>query len=230
VKREELCRRWILLAPLLANLSGKTAPNGEEDELTEVDGLVDTVEAARRDYLSLLEGLSEEQAGFKVEDAAWTIAEITEHLFHAEFGGINLIWRAADGLARGTPVWSGESPNRGLSIEEVVRRTWREREASPASALPRVGGPLDYWAAALRSCSSLLAELKVRLRLVPLEDSIYPHAISGPLDARQRLQFLAFHLHRHREQVVTVMSHAAFPKADAHFTAKGVGRPGAPGL
>jgi hypothetical protein len=68
-----------------------------------------------------------------------------------------------------------------------VRRTWREREASPASALPRVGGPLYYWAAALRSCASLLAELKAPLRLVSLEDSIYPHAISGPLDARQRL-------------------------------------------
>jgi hypothetical protein len=187
--------------------------------LTEVDGLVDTVGVARREYLSVLEGLSEEQAGFKVEDAAWSIAEITEHLFHAEFGGINLIWRAANGRARGTPVWSGDSPNRGLDIEEVVQRTWREREASPASALPRVGGPLDYWAAALRSCSSLLAELKAPLRVVPLEDTIYPHIISGPLDARQRLQFLAFHLHRHREQVVAIMSHPAFPKADAHFTA-----------
>jgi len=189
--------------------------------MTEVEALIERVEAARQNYLSLLEGLSDEQGSFKPDDAAWSIAEITEHLFHAEFGGINLIWRAANGLARGTPAWSGESPNRGLDIEEVVRRTWREREASPASALPRVGGPLDYWAAALGSCASLLAELAVPLRRVRLEDSIYPHVISGPLDARQRLQFLAFHLDRHREQVAGVMRHAAFPQADAHLATEG---------
>jgi hypothetical protein len=188
--------------------------------LTEVDGLVGEVERARGEYLSLLEGLSAEQAGFKVDDAAWSIAEITEHLVHAEQGGINLIWRAADARARGAPVWSGESPNRGLSIEEVVQRTWREREASPDSALPRVGGPLDYWVAVLRSCSSLLAELKLPLRAVALEDTIYPHAISGPLDARQRLEFLAFHLQRHRKQVAAIMSHPAFPKPGAHFPAQ----------
>lgn len=183
--------------------------------MTEVDGLVDKVEGARREYLALLEGLSEEQGGFKVEEAAWSITEITEHLFLAEFGGINFIWRAADGRARGAPVWSGDSPNEGLTIEEVVRRTWREREDSPAVALPRMGGPLDYWVAALRSCSSLLNELKAPLRAVPLEEVVYPHALSGRLDARQRLEFLAFHLHRHRAQVVAIMSHATFPRGDA---------------
>jgi hypothetical protein len=181
--------------------------------LTEVDGLVGAVELARGEFLSLLAGLSEEQAAFKAGGEAWSIAEITEHLVHAELGGINLIWRAADGQARGAPVWSGESPNRGLSIEQVVERTWRERETSPDSALPRVGGPLGYWAAALRSCSSLLAELKTPLRAAPLEEIVYPHAISGPLDARQRLQFLAFHLQRHRRQVARTMTLAAFPKA-----------------
>jgi hypothetical protein len=191
-------------------------PVDEEVELADVESLVETVEVARREYLSLLKGLSEEQAGFRVNDATWTITEITEHLFHAEFGGINLIWRAANGLARGAPVWSGESLNRGLSIEEVVRRTWREREESPASALPRIGGPLEYWVAALRSCSSLLAELKVALRTVPLDETIYPHAISGPLDAGQRLAFLAFHLYRHREQVAEIMSHSAFPKLEQY--------------
>jgi hypothetical protein len=179
--------------------------------MTELDGLVEEVERARRDYLSLLEGLGPEQAPFKACDASWSITEITEHLVHAELGGINLIWRAADGEANGAPVWSGESPNRGLRIEEVVQRTWRAREASPDSALPRVGGPLGYWVAALKGCSSLLAELKVPLAEVALEDTIYPHAISGPLDARQRLEFLAFHLRRHRDQVAGIMSHPAFP-------------------
>lgn len=179
--------------------------------MTEVDRLTDAVEQARRRFLAPLAGLSPEQAAFKVQPGDWSIAEITEHLVHAEAGGINLIWRAAEGVARGTPVWSGESPNRGLGIDEVVQRTWRPRETSPQSALPRIGGPLEYWAAALRGCSGLLAELKSALHGLLLEDVIYPHAISGPLDARQRLQFLTFHLDRHGRQVAEIMGHPEFP-------------------
>jgi hypothetical protein len=179
--------------------------------VTQIDQLTENVEVARQQFLARIAGLSAEQAAFKVDAEAWSIAEIMEHLVHAESGGINLIWRAAEAVSRGDPVWSGESPNRGLSIEDVVQRTWRKRETSPQSARPRIGGPIGYWAAALRSCSALLAELKPVLLGLSLEDVIYPHAISGPLDARQRLEFLAFHLGRHERQVAEVMTRPEFP-------------------
>jgi hypothetical protein len=180
----------------------------EGGRVNELDRLITVVEDARRSYLDLLAGISPEQALFRTDPESWSIAQITEHLVHAEMGGINLIWRAADGVARGAPVWNGESPNRGLNIEEVVQRTWQTRETAPDSAQPRMGGPFAYWAAALRSCAGLLLELKVVLLGLPLEDVVYPHVISGPLDARQRLQFLAFHLDRHRHQAAAVMSSA----------------------
>jgi hypothetical protein len=179
--------------------------------VSELDRLADSVEQARQRFLDPLVGLTPEQAAFRVELDAWSITQVTEHLVHAESGGINLIWRAAEGVARGTPVWSGESPNRGLSIDEVIERTWQPRETSPESALPRIGGPFPYWAAALRGCSGLLLELKSALLGLTLEDVIYPHVISGPLDARQRLEFLAFHLDRHARQVTGIMTHHAFP-------------------
>jgi hypothetical protein len=181
--------------------------------MSELDQLVDAVEAARQEYLALIAGVSADQADFRTRPDAWSVAQVTEHLVHAELGGINLIWRAAAGVTRGAPVWSGESPNRGLGIDEVIARTWQPRETSPESAVPRMGGPLAYWAAALRSATSLLAELKSALAGLPLEDVIYPHAISGPLDARQRLQFLAFHLERHRRQVAGILGHPSPPGA-----------------
>jgi hypothetical protein len=177
----------------------------------EVDRLVEVVERARATYLSALSGLTPEQGDFRPSTAGWSIAQVTEHLVHAEAGGINLIWRAADGVARGAPVWSGESPHRGLTIEEVVQRTWRPREVAPDSAVPRVGGPLAYWVAALQACAVQLAELRTPLRGLALESVVYPHALSGPLDARQRLQFLAFHLDRHRKQVLEILGHPDFP-------------------
>jgi hypothetical protein len=181
--------------------------------VNELDVLVDGVEAARQRYLGAVVGLSSEQGAHTSAPHSWSIAQITEHLVHAEVGGINLIWRAAEGVLQGTPVWTGDSPNQGLSIEQVIAGTWRPREASPDSALPRLGGPLGYWIAALRSASGLLRDLRSVLEGVALEQAIYPHAISGPLDARQRLQFLAFHLDRHHRQVAEIMSHPSFPRS-----------------
>jgi hypothetical protein len=183
--------------------------------MIELDGLFDAVEIARGRFLATIRSLSPEQATFRVDPNTWSVAEITEHLVHAETGGINLIWRAAEGNARGTRVWSGDSPNRGLTIDEVVARIWRPQETSPDSALPRVGGPFAYWVAALANCAGLLAQLKPQVVGMSLDDVIYPHAISGPLDARQRLQFLAFHLDRHRSQVSRIIRHPMVSERDA---------------
>jgi hypothetical protein len=212
-------RRWGLGAGVRrAAVPGPGGPWHTERGLNvnDLESLVDLVEVARQRYLAPVAKLSSEQGAFTLDADRWSIAQITKHLVHAEFGGINLIWRAAEGASRGAPVWTGESPNHGLNIEEVVQRTWRPRETSPDSALPRMGGPLAYWVGALRSASGLLRDLQSVLRGVALEDVIYPHAISGPLDARQRLQFLAFHLDRHHRQVAEIMSHPSFPKSADH--------------
>lgn len=172
--------------------------------MSQVAILVAEVERARLDYLARVTDLSNEQGDFKPAPHDWSIAQITEHLVHAELAGIMLIWSAADAVRRGKPVWTGQSPNAGLTIEQVIERTWRARETAPESALPTWGGPLAYWAEGLRACAPLLASLGRALEGLELERVIHPHVISGPLDARQRLEFLRFHLDRHRGQVERV--------------------------
>jgi hypothetical protein len=178
--------------------------------VSDLNTLIAEVERARRDYLGRVEELTSEQADFRPAPDAWTIAEITEHLVHAEWAGINLIWSAADGVRRGTPVWEGESGNRGLTIETIVERTWREKEIAPEPARPEWGGPLAYWTTALRACGTMLASLPLALEGLDLERIINPHPISGPLDAHQRLEFLRFHLDRHRHQVNRVRETAGW--------------------
>lgn len=173
--------------------------------------LIAAVAHSRQRFLAEIDHLTTAQGAFRGSKTGWSVAEITEHLILAEQGGINLIWKATEGVRTGRPVWAGESPNRGQSIEEVVERTWREREVAPESATPRMGGPIGYWAAALRSCRPLLESLGKELGGLDLSEVIYPHVISGPLDARQRLEFLRFHLDRHRRQVTSLKAHPAFP-------------------
>ena len=181
--------------------------------MSELALLIDAVERARVQYLEAVAGLNHHQSVFKKELAQWSILQVTEHLVHAEDAGVNGIWRALDGYRRGEPIWQGELVHGGKSIEEVVEQTWQTKEKAPEVAEPRWGGVIGYWAASLKSRRVVLEDLSAALDGVSLEAVVYPHPISGPLDARQRLEFLRFHLDRHRGQVERLKNKNGAPES-----------------
>jgi hypothetical protein len=179
--------------------------------MSDLNRLIQEVEDARERFIEPIETLSPNQAHFKPEPDVWSVVEITEHIVRAEYGGINGMWKAIEGIDTGRPVWEGEPPHRGKSIEQIISETWKEKEQVPPVAAPGWGGSLPFWIAALRANASLLTELGETLKRYPLEDVHYPHPISGPLDMRQRLEFLRFHLDRHRNQIDNLQRHPDFP-------------------
>ena len=172
--------------------------------------LIEGISTARDQYLHAVSGLTRAQAIHQENASSWSILEITEHITIAEDVGVNGIWRAANAYREGTPLWAGNSPNQGLTIEEVVEQTWKQKENVPDVAAPRLGGSLHFWIHSLKSRQHVLEALAIALTDAPLHEIIYPHPISGPLDAHQRLEFLRFHLDRHRLQVERVKASAGF--------------------
>ena len=172
--------------------------------MSELHQLIQDVDKARTRYVSCVYGLAFELSVFKPDTNAWSILDITEHLVYAEDVGVWGIWKALEAYQRGVPLWEGEHVNGGHSIEQVVGKTWKEKEIAPEVAAPRIGGVLSFWIAALEARQKILKSLAKQLEGHPLEEIIYPHPISGPLDARQRLQFLRFHIDRHREQAESI--------------------------
>lgn len=176
-----------------------------------IESLVASVEVSRSHYLRELASLPIQYEHWKPTPDAWSVTEITEHLVWAEQGGILMMWKATQAHQQGQD-WQGENTNASLPIEAIVARTWRHeqgkpKEEAPASALPRLGGPLDYWKIMLSLCQPLLENLSFQLGAIPvdeLEAIIYPHVIMGPLTIVQRLEFLRFHLDHHREQVIRI--------------------------
>ncbi|MDB5239742.1 MAG: DinB family protein [Spirosoma sp.] len=171
-----------------------------------LESLLTDVAAARVRYVDFVRQLTEEQAHYKPAPAVWSAVEITEHLFWAEHGGIWGMWRALQAYRAGKPVWTEEHSNRGRSIEEIINLTWQPKEQVPATAAPRMGGTLAFWCASLLSLQQLLEAFCQAVANEDLEAIINPHPISGPLDIRQRLEFLRFHIDRHRGQAATLLS------------------------
>jgi hypothetical protein len=180
--------------------------------------LIDEFASARRRYIGSVEELSPEQAHFKPAPDEWSAGENTEHIVRAEWGGINGMWKAVDGAETGTPARDGDPCHRGRSIEQIVAETWQEKEQVPPIAARSWGGPLAFWIAALQANEGVLRALAGALERHDLETIHYPHPISGPLDMRQRLEFLRFHLDRRRNQVEELKSHPEFPARDESST------------
>jgi hypothetical protein len=178
---------------------------------TEVQALVDSVERVRSSLLHVVGPLNETQAGFKPLPTEWSVVEICEHLYLAELGGITKVWGAMNAVRAGER-WNGDLPNRGKSIEEIIASTWKSKEAAPPVATPHLGGPLAAWVSAIRSLRPVLQDLAIQLEGQQLDAIIYPHFLSGPLDARQRLEFLRYHIERHISQVKRLLTNSAFPK------------------
>lgn len=168
---------------------------------TKILDLLSEIKASRLRLIESVSPLTNEQGAWKPSPDAWSIQEITEHLVYAEQGGFNLIYTAAERYRQGNPVFSGTSENDGLSIEEIIDRTWRSKETAPPSATPRGQWDLAIWCAHLDSCDHLLSYLRPVLDGLPLDKIIYPHFLCGPLNVYQRLEFIRFHSDRHHEQV-----------------------------
>ena len=177
---------------------------------TDVNRLVESVEQARAALLRAVSQLDEAQAAFKPAPTEWSVTEILEHLYLAEISGITKIWAAVDDAHSGR-YWKEALPNRGKSIEEVIDATWKPKEVAPPIATPHIGGPLAAWVSALRSLVGPLRDLCAQLKDEELERVVFPHYLSGPLDARQRLEFLRFHIERHAAQARRIQTSVGFP-------------------
>lgn len=172
--------------------------------MTQVQLLIDSISKARAEYISEVNGLSPHQIIYKASDDAWNAIEITEHLYWAEQNGLVAIYKTIQANEEGKSVWEGDPVNKGLPIEVIIERTWKTKEAVPASAAPRVGGPIDLWTSYLKSLDVPLRGLTNKLTDEGLDIMTFPHPISGPFDIRQRLEFLRFHIDRHRLQVAAL--------------------------
>ena len=184
--------------------------------------LIKQVADERARLIDLVAGLSSEQASYKPTPETWSVNEKLEHLVLAEVSGVSKIWSAAEGVRSGKPVWVGEHTNRGSSIEQVIARTWKPREIAPPIATPHIGGPLSYWLEYLRTAQQLLNRLEPILAGLDLESILFPHFISGPLDAGQRIAFLRFHMMRHRVQIESMLTQKDFPGSSSHHPVQAI--------
>ncbi len=174
--------------------------------MNQIQKLVQDVSDARRRYLQQIADVSEVQARWKPNPEVWDIIENTEHLYWAEQGGILGMWKTLHAIREGEMIRTYEFNHKDMSIEQVVEKTWQTFELVPAVAAPRLGGSLSFWKTSFKNMQNVLEAFAQDLQENELRLQAQHHPISGALDFHQRLEFLRFHIDRHRGQVSKLIS------------------------
>lgn len=174
--------------------------------MNKIHHLIAEVGIARNNYCSIIEHLTQEKATYKIADNAWNIVDITEHLFWAEQGGIFGMWKTLHAIREGQMEKTIESIHKDMPIQTLIDLTWKEKEEVPAVAAPRMGGMLSFWQHSLSSLQPVLEAFGNDLQENELRIQAHPHPISGAMDFQQRLEFLAFHINRHANQVNLIIN------------------------
>jgi len=167
--------------------------------------LIGEVAIARNGYLNQIKDLTEKHAAFKASEEVWNVIENTEHLFWAEQGALYGMWKTLYAIRDGKAVRTYEFIHKDWPLEKIIENTWKMKEIVPPVAAPRLGGTLVFWRNSLTCLQALLESFGKDINDEELRLQAHPHPISGPMDFHQRLEFLAFHLRRHQQQVAGIL-------------------------
>jgi hypothetical protein len=164
-----------------------------------VPEIYEHIDRTRARLLSAVEGLSEEQQGYRPAPERWSVAELVEHLSIVEGNVAALLGRLLGkaGEAGGAAAVGDLAP---VSIEEFVERTRDVKLEAPERIRPS-GLPLPDSLARLKDSRAALHDMRPRVERADGRALRFPHPAWGPLDLYQWLLFVGAHEDRHLAQI-----------------------------
>ena len=174
--------------------------------------IFDAMDRTRARLRARLEGIKSAEESVRPSTAAWSVAEIAEHLAIIEerlstLFPVMLTKAEAGGLHR-----SADQPFHPISVESMIERSKREKYTAPETARPTGAVSIADSLTRLERSREAIRRLRPRLEALDLTNVTYPHPAFGALSAYQWLIFLAAHEDRHLRQIESVM---ASPQASA---------------
>jgi hypothetical protein len=165
-----------------------------------VPEIYEHIDRTRARLLAAVEGLSEEQQGYRPASERWSVAELVEHLSIVEGNVARLLDKLlgkAEEAGAGVAAADDFDP---VSIEEFVERTRAVKLEAPERIRP-TGLPLSDSLAHLSESRAALHNLRPRIERADGRALRFPHPAWGPLDLYQWLLFIGAHEDRHLAQI-----------------------------
>ena len=170
---------------------------------------VDYLKKTQEKLLQTVEGLSEQQLGFKPDDSSWSVAECVEHIALSE----TFIFGFAETAMKSEA--NAQMRNEVKFADKEVIAFIKDRSGKVQTGKPLQ--PQNSFGSLEGSLDAFKSERKAHIKYVKTtKDDLRNHYFDFPFgkaDAYQVILFMAGHGERHRAQIEEVMAHADFPKS-----------------
>ncbi len=161
-------------------------------------------DSVRGKLISLVGGLSEEEASTRTEKGDWTVAGIVEHLAMAEEGMAKVAYRLLQ-KAKETGAASDGSFHVSDSFVERIEAWKHTKGEAPEMVRPTGERTIAESLAVMEENRRRLNELREMFETVQGTKLTFPHPAFGPLAAQDWLALLGGHESRHLEQIARVL-------------------------
>lgn len=168
------------------------------------------INSARQRLCEGLPELNAQQATFKPEPDAWSVAEILEHLTKVDRALVTRIDKMVAELEEaGTGVASTNFFP--FSMDSIAEQARDQKFKSPEPVLPIAGFSIQESMAKLQTSRADLIAMQPRIEARDLSKTTFPHFVFGQLNIYQWLVFFGMHENRHRKQIDRLMVMPEFP-------------------
>jgi hypothetical protein len=174
-----------------------------------VEDIYREIDLTRDTLYGRVEGLSPEQAGYRLQPDSWSVLELVEHVCKSEAGVTTIVAKLlTQAESEGA---SGSMPR--FSMDEIRRLGEGKKFNAPERVRPVGDGSLAEVVARMRANREALRALRSRLELVDASGVTYPHPAFGPLNTYQWIALTGFHEGRHLAQIEAIVRASSFPGA-----------------
>jgi len=171
---------------------------------------VQLLENSKKEFLSMVEGLSDAQWNYKSAPDRWSVGETAEHIVLAEtllFGGVQ---RAVDSPPN--PDWETKTRGKTEFLEKVmVDRSHKAKAPEPIQPHGQLSREevIQHFNEVRAHTMQFIEQTDVALKEHTAD---HPFPIFGTLNAYQWLIYIPLHNMRHNQQIAEVKASPGFPK------------------
>jgi hypothetical protein len=170
---------------------------------------IQLLEDSQKEFLALVDGLSDAQWTYKPAPDRWSVGETAEHIVLAEVYLFGSVQRAVD--APPNPDWEAKTRGKTEFVEKVMVDRSHKAQA-PEPIQPH--GKMSREETIQRYKEQRAREIKFAEETqVPLKEHTFDHPfpVFGTLNAYQWLIYVPLHNMRHNQQIAEVKATPGFP-------------------
>jgi len=165
---------------------------------------------SQKEFLGLLENLSDAAWSYKPAPDRWSVGEAAEHIMHAEGVLFGMLEKAL--AAPPNPEWDAKTSGKSEFLERVMvdrsRKALAPESVQPRGSLSRAEILSRYQQARARTLK-FAEETQLALKAHTAD---HPFKVFNTLNAYQWLIYIPLHNMRHNQQIAEVKAASGFPQ------------------